>query len=72
MPSGRATGSDMLVKAALIFLLVMGALGLWGRARARRRDPRITGRKPDRIARYCGECGTPRIGKAPCPCGARG
>lgn len=56
----------MLVKAVLLFLVVMVVIawiGGWvGKLRGPR-DLRRLGGAP------CASCGRPRIGKAPCPCG---
>ena len=56
----------MLIRIVLLFLIVIVALGMFGKLR-------LPGRKPlDRLdARKCPACGTYRIGKGPCPCGHR-
>jgi len=49
----------MLVKAIMLFLVVMAALALFGRLRF----PSI------RRNTTCSACGRPQIGKGLCPCG---
>ena len=48
----------ILIKAAILFLLVMVGIAIWGRFR-----------KPKRRAAFCPACGRPRIGSGRCPCG---
>lgn len=53
----------MLIKAAILFVLVMVGLAFFGRLR-------LPGRKPLPLLRQtCKQCGRPRIGAGPCPCG---
>ena len=53
----------MLIKAAILFLLVMVGLAFFGRLR-------LPGRKtPLLLRKTCKHCGRPRIGAGPCPCG---
>ena len=56
----------MLVKAVLLFLVVMAVIawigGLLGKLR-------LPGQSQRRIGATCPACGRPKIGKAPCPCG---
>jgi len=49
-----------MVKVALLFLVGMAVLALFGRLRL----PRASAR--------CRNCGRPRIGAGPCPCGTDG
>lgn len=63
MRFGRGSGADMLIKAAILFVLVMVGLAFFGRLR-------LPGRKPLPLLRKtCKQCGRPRIGAGPCPCG---
>jgi hypothetical protein len=56
----------MLVKAVLLFLVVMAVIawigGLLGKLR-------LPGQGQRRTGATCLACGRPRIGKGPCPCG---
>ncbi|ETD82565.1 hypothetical protein ACTTAL_02055 [Rhodobacter capsulatus] len=53
----------MLIKAAILFVLVMVGLAFFGRLR-------LPGRKaPPLLRKSCPRCGRPRIGAGPCPCG---
>jgi hypothetical protein len=51
----------MLAKIAVLFLLVMAALALFGRLRM----PKL--RRGGGVAR-CPDCGRPLVGKTPCSC----
>jgi hypothetical protein len=58
----------MLVRAVLLFLIVIAALAFFGRLRLpgpRKPQGRLNARK-------CPKCGTYRIGKGPCSCGYEG
>lgn len=55
----------MLVKTVLLFLLVLGAIVWIG---SKLHLPGVKPRKSFGAAR-CKSCGTPKIGKGPCPCG---
>ena len=62
--SGRPTpglASDVLVKIVTLFLIFMAVLAMFGRLRF----PGITGLTKGK----CPDCGRPRIGRGPCPCG---
>ena len=48
----------ILIKAAILFLLFMVGIAIWGRFR-----------KPKRRGAFCPHCGRPRIGSGRCPCG---
>lgn len=48
----------ILIKAAILFLLFMVAIAIWGRFR-----------KAPRRGTFCPHCGRPRIGSGRCPCG---
>ena len=48
----------ILIKGAILFLLFMVAIAIWGRFR-----------KPKRRSAFCPHCGRPRIGSGRCPCG---
>lgn len=57
----------MLVKAVILFLVVMAAIAWIGGFLGRLRLP---GRGRRRLGgAACPSCGRPRIGKGPCPCG---
>ncbi|ANB32856.1 hypothetical protein CCR90_14680 [Rhodovulum sulfidophilum] len=57
----------MLLKVALLFLIGMAALGMFGKLRLPRpRGGLLPGRR--RPAK-CPHCGRFRIGRGPCPCG---
>jgi hypothetical protein len=60
----------MMIKAVVIFLLAMAALGMAGKWR-RRREPRTRSGKVE-PARKCSACGAYLIGGAPCACGRPG
>ncbi len=60
MPCTPGSGSDVIVKIVLLFLIGMGVLAMFGKLRI----PMITSRQGK-----CPACGRPRIGKGPCPCG---
>ncbi len=57
----------MIIKAVLLFLVVIGLLGMTGRfTRSKpqdRRGPEI------QSARKCPKCGTYLVGSSPCVCG---
>jgi hypothetical protein len=50
----------MLVKGALLFLIGMAVLAMFGKLR-------LPGKR--RLTAKCSSCGRPRIGSGPCPCG---
>lgn len=54
----------MLIKVAVLFLLVMVGLALFGRLR-------VPMRKPQKLVGKCPRCGRPRIGPGACPCDSR-
>ena len=55
----------MLVKAVLLFLVVMAVIAWIGQLVGRFRLPGA------RAEKFCPNCGRPRIGPGPCPCGRR-
>lgn len=58
----------MLVKAVLVFLVVMVVIAWIGSALGKLRLP--GSKRPEaRLNAFCPSCGRPRIGKGPCPCG---
>ena len=57
----------MLVKAVLLFLVVMAVIAWIGGLLGKLRLPGQGQRRFGRAA--CPACGRPKIGKAPCPCG---
>jgi hypothetical protein len=57
----------MLIKGAILFLLVMAGMGLFGSFRVGRAGTGLRG--PKLVAKFCSACGRPRIGQGPCPCG---
>lgn len=57
----------MLVKIVTLFLVFMAVLAMFGRLRIG--NWRIGRRGPERVTRKCPACGSPVIGKGPCPCG---
>jgi hypothetical protein len=60
----------MMIKAVLLFLVLAGLLGMFGR---RRRPPaQRDGRSRIERARKCPACGTYLVGEDPCPCGGGG
>ena len=62
-----------MIKAALLFLLVIMALALLGRFRVgRSRGPRLgSGPAPKLPAQRCKACGRFLFDRAPCPCGGK-
>ncbi|WP_199525867.1 hypothetical protein [Rhodosalinus halophilus] len=54
----------MLLKVAVLFLVFMAVLAMFGKLRL----PRLPGRQA-LSSRRCRHCGRYRIGKGPCPCG---
>lgn len=56
--------SDMLSKIAILFLVFMAILAMFGRLR-------FPGQKKLQSVK-CPKCGRFRIGKGPCPCGKDG
>jgi hypothetical protein len=74
-PFGRVTGSDMLLKTAILFLLVMVVIGFIGSklfpgSIARRMKNNLTqarGKHP-----RCPSCGRYLIGKGGCDCRKKG
>ena len=54
----------MIVKVVVLFLVAMGVLAMFGKLR-------LPGTKLLKSAK-CPRCGRHRIGKGPCPCGAKG
>ncbi|SFI63979.1 hypothetical protein SAMN04488095_1437 [Jannaschia pohangensis] len=52
----------MLLKIVSLFLIGMGVLAMFGRLRFPD-QARLTGRGK------CRHCGTPKVGRGPCPCG---
>ena len=59
-PISRGSGSDVVVKIVILFLVAMGVLAMFGRLR-------FPGQK--RLASSkCPKCGRFRIGKGPCAC----
>ena len=61
MPTGRASGCDVIVKIVSLFLIGMGVLAMFGKLRAPWQGKLSKAR--------CPNCGRYRIGKGPCPCG---
>lgn len=59
-PSSRGTGSDVISKIVLLFLVFIAVLAMFGKLR-------IPGAKRLASAK-CRKCGRYRIGKGPCPC----
>ncbi len=59
-PISRASGFDVIFKIVTLFLVVMGVLAMFGKAR-------FPGQKRLEAAR-CSRCGRYRIGKGPCGC----
>jgi hypothetical protein len=66
----------ILIKAAILFLLFMVGIAIWGRFRGpkrrigRRAGPEITPpRAQVRRDPYCPGCGRRRVGPGPCACG---
>ena len=57
----RVTGSDVILKIVILFLVFMAVLAMFGRLR-------FPGQKRLASAR-CPKCGRFRIGKGPCACG---
>lgn len=55
----------MLVKAVLLFLVVMAVIAWIGGLVGKLRPPRDR----TRLGATCPVCGRPVIGKGPCPCG---
>ena len=56
----RVSGSDVLAKIVVVFLVVIAVLGMFGKLR-------MPGAK--RLAqKKCPRCGRYRIGKGPCSC----
>ena len=51
----------MIVKVVTLFLIGMAVLAMFGRLRLPRPGTRVE--------KTCPRCGTPRVGRAPCPCG---
>lgn len=62
----RASGSDVLVKVVLLFLVLMAVIAWGGGLIGKLRPPRDMRRLGDK---HCPSCGRPRIGKGPCVCG---
>ena len=62
-----------MIKAALLFLLVIMALALFGRFRVgRSRGQRLgSGSAPKLPAQRCKACGHFLFDRAPCPCGGK-
>lgn len=60
----RGWASDVLLKVAVLFLVFMGVLAMFGKLRL----PKLPGHKA-LSSRRCRRCGRYRIGKGPCPCG---
>ena len=62
-----------MIKAALLFLVVIMALALFGRFRVgRSRGPRLgSGPAPKLPAQRCKACGRFLFDRAPCPCGGK-
>ena len=58
----------MLVKAVLLFLVVMVVIAWIGAALGKLRLPGPK-RPGGQLNAFCPACGRPRIGKGPCPCG---
>ncbi|WP_373355063.1 hypothetical protein [Pseudoroseicyclus sp. CXY001] len=56
----------MIFKIITLFLVFMAVLAMFGRLRM----PRLPGLGGKRLQKTCPDCGRPRIGKGPCPCGA--
>ena len=63
----RASGSDVLVKAVILFLALMAVIAWIGAALGKLRLPGAG--RTARLERFCPSCGRPRIGKGPCSCG---
>ncbi|TNY31648.1 hypothetical protein FHY64_16720 [Pelagovum pacificum] len=61
----HGSGSDVIVKIVLLFLIGMGVLAMFGKLRLPGPAKRLSTAK-------CRNCGRPRIGKGPCPCGKGG
>ena len=62
----RASGSDVLVKAVLLFLVLMAVIAWAGSLIGKLRPPQDMRRLGGKV---CPSCGRPRIGKGPCSCG---
>jgi hypothetical protein len=59
----------MIIKAVLLFLVVIALLGMTGRFR---RKPGDKSRPAVETARKCPACGAYLVGKTPCLCGNPG
>ncbi|MBD3625481.1 MAG: hypothetical protein HUJ24_08905 [Rhodobacteraceae bacterium] len=57
----------MIVRAVLLFLIVIAVMGMFGRLRLPRLPRRGAGRALPK-ARKCPDCGAVIPGKGPCPC----
>jgi hypothetical protein len=58
-----------MVKAVILFLCVMALIGMVGRALfpgGRRVD--FSAKNQGKDAKFCVDCGRPRIGRGPCGC----
>ena len=51
----------ILIKAAVLFLVLVVGIAIWGRFRKPQR-------RASRADKFCPSCGRPRIGKGPCAC----
>lgn len=60
-----------MIKAALLFLLVIMALALFGRFRVGRSRGRSSGSAPKLPAQRCKACGRFLFDRTPCPCGGK-
>ena len=56
----RGTGSDVLSKIVVLFLVFIAVLGMFGKLR--------TPQLPRFGVAKCRDCGRHKIGKGPCPC----
>ena len=54
----------MLVKIITFFLIFMAVLAMFGKLRMPKLKSKLMSRKEK-----CRNCGAPKIGKGPCPCG---
>ena len=59
----------MLVKAIIVFLLVMLIVAMVGKALFPSAMDRMLPRR--KAAMLCGKCGRPQIGRGPCDCGRK-
>ncbi len=60
----------MIIKAVSLFLIFMVVLAMFGKLRAPKVISKMR-RKTITPGGKCTRCGTPIVGKGPCPCGKR-